>query len=217
MLKVLAYAYASGVFSSRRITRRLEDDVAFRLLAVDNLPSRGNICEFRRWHLEDFKCLFLQVVWLAGEMRLAEFDTLSVNGIKIRANASLRKAMSGTWMKEAEQRLEAEITALLKRAWSADEDKDGHFAADGWDDAIKGHVKDQPKRLETIRAAKARLAARQRRPGRINSGKSSRTAECRPLAHRTVPHAGELVGIRHGFDPFQLIRGFLRNSAAGGG
>ena len=94
MLKVLVYAYATGVFSSRRIARRLEEDVAFRMLAADNFPSHRTICEFRRRHLADFKRLFVQVVQLAGEMGLAKLGTLSVDGTKVRANASKRKAMS---------------------------------------------------------------------------------------------------------------------------
>ncbi|MFB2763397.1 transposase, partial [Marinobacter shengliensis] len=34
MLKVLIYAYTTGVFSSRKIARKLEEDVAFRVLAA---------------------------------------------------------------------------------------------------------------------------------------------------------------------------------------
>ena len=156
MVKVLFYAYAASVFSSRKIVKPLEEDMAFGILVADSFPSCRTICEFRRRHLGDIKHLFVQVVRLTGEMGLAKFDTLSVDGTKIRANASRRKAISGTQMKEAE------IAELLKRARSADEDKDGRFGADGRGDAIKGHVKEPLKRLETIRAAKARLAARQR-------------------------------------------------------
>ena len=39
MVKVLLYAYATGVFSSRGIARRLEEDVAFRVLAAGNFPQ----------------------------------------------------------------------------------------------------------------------------------------------------------------------------------
>ena len=162
MLKVLVYAYATGVFSSRRIARRLEEDVAFRMLAADNFPSHRTICEFRRRHLADFKRLFAQVVRLAGGTGLAKFGTLSVDGAKVRANASKRKAMSYARMKEAERRLEAEISELLDRARSADEDEDGRFGADARGDGAEGLVKDKRKRLETIRAAKARLEARER-------------------------------------------------------
>ncbi len=39
LLKVLVYAYASGVFSSRKIARKLDEDVAFRVLGAGNFPD----------------------------------------------------------------------------------------------------------------------------------------------------------------------------------
>ena len=62
MVKVLIYAYASGVFSSRAIARRLHEEVAFRLRAAGNFPTHRTVCEFRRGHLSDFKNLFVQVL-----------------------------------------------------------------------------------------------------------------------------------------------------------
>ena len=72
MVKVLIYAYATGVFSSRKIARKLEEDVAFRMLAAGNFPQHRTICEFRRRHLKDFKKLFVQVVSLGQMMGLLE-------------------------------------------------------------------------------------------------------------------------------------------------
>ena len=54
MVKVLAYAYCSGAFSSRRIERRVQEDVAFRILAANTLPDFRTICKFRRRHLQVF-------------------------------------------------------------------------------------------------------------------------------------------------------------------
>ena len=60
MVKILIYAYATGVFSSRAVARKLEEDVAFRLLAAGNFPQHRTLCEFRRRHLEEFGrlCVF---------------------------------------------------------------------------------------------------------------------------------------------------------------
>ena len=116
MLKVLIYGYATGVFSSRRLARKLEEDVAFRVLGAGNFPSHRTLCEFRRRHLEDFKALFVEVVCVAREMGVAQFGKLSIDGTKVRANASKRKAMSYGRMLAEEQRLEGEIAALLDRA-----------------------------------------------------------------------------------------------------
>ena len=65
MVKVLLYGYATGVFSSRRIARKLEEDVGFRMLAADNFPQHRTLCELRRRHLTDFQALFVEVVCLA--------------------------------------------------------------------------------------------------------------------------------------------------------
>ena len=94
MVKVLVYGYATGVFSSRAMARKLEEDVAFRVLGAGNFPSHRTLCEFRRPRLEEFKGLFVEVVCLAREVGLASFGKLSIDGTKVRANASKRKAMS---------------------------------------------------------------------------------------------------------------------------
>ena len=72
MAKVLIYGYATGVFSSRGLARKLEEDVAFRVLAAGNFPSHRTICEFRRRHLSDFKALFVEVVGLGARDRRRE-------------------------------------------------------------------------------------------------------------------------------------------------
>ncbi len=113
MVKVLLYAYATGVFSSRGIARKLEEDVAFRVLGAGNFPQHRTLCEFRRRHLSDFKELFVAVVRLARELGLARFGKLSIDGTKVRANASKRKAMSYGRMAKEERRLRGEIEARL--------------------------------------------------------------------------------------------------------
>ena len=87
MVKILIYAYATGVFSSRAIARKLEEDVAFRVLGAGNLPQHRTICKFRRRHLEDFERMFVEVVRLAREMGVVRFGTLSVDGTKVRAKS----------------------------------------------------------------------------------------------------------------------------------
>ena len=113
VVKVLIYAYATGVFSSRAIARKLEEDVAFRVLAAGNFPQHRTICEFRRRHLEDFERLFVEVVRVAREMGVVRFGTLSVDGTKVRANASKRKAMSYGRMLQEEARLKEEIEGAV--------------------------------------------------------------------------------------------------------
>ena len=92
---MLLYAYATGVFSSRRVARKLEEDVAFRVLAAGNFPQHRTLCEFRRRHLADFQTLFVEVVRLAQELGLARLGKLSIDGTKVRANAPCRFRTGG--------------------------------------------------------------------------------------------------------------------------
>ena len=162
MVKVLIYAYATGVFSSRGVARKLEEDVAFRMLAAGNFPQHRTVCEFRRRHLEDFKTLFVEVVRLARELGLASFGKLSIDGTKVRANASKHKAMSYGRMQEEERRLVGEIEALLAAAGDADAAEDARLGADERGDDLPSELRRREDRLAAIRAAKARLEAAQR-------------------------------------------------------
>ena len=157
MVKVLVYAYATGVFSSRKIARKLSEDVAFRVLAADNFPAHRTIRDFRALHLAEFTELFVQVVRLAHEMGLVKLGTIAVDGTKIKANASRHKAMSYARMQSTEIELKAQIAALLKKASSTDEAEKDEPELD-----IPAELERRQTRLAAIEAAKARLQERQR-------------------------------------------------------
>ena len=108
----------------------LEEDIAFRMLAAGNFPQHRTLCEFRHRHLKDFQAVFAEVVCLARGMGLVGFGRVSVDGTKVRANASKRKAMSYGRMVKEERRLQAEIGALLKRAEAVDEAEDARYGED---------------------------------------------------------------------------------------
>ena len=162
MLKVLIDGYATGVFSSRGMARRLEENVAFRVLAAGNFPSHRTICEFRRRHLGDFKRVFVEVVRLAAETGVASFGKLSIDGTKVRANASKRKALSYSRMLQEEKRLEGQIGTLLDRTRATDAEEDARFGEAFRGDELPEELKRREDRLAAIRAAKERLEARQR-------------------------------------------------------
>ena len=121
MVKVMVYAYATGCFSSRKITRKLHEHVAIRVLAADNFPAHRTIREFRALHLCEFTELFIQVARLAREMGLIKLGTIGGGGTKIKATASRHKAMSYGRMHTAEAELKAQISALVQKAANTDE------------------------------------------------------------------------------------------------
>jgi transposase len=157
MVKVLLYAYATGVFSSRKMAKKLHEDVAFRVLAADNFPAHRTLSDFRALHLAELAELFVQVVKLARECGLVKLGTIAVDGTKIKANASRHKAMSYQRMLQAEVALKAEIDALLARAKQTDEAEKNEPELD-----LPAEVQRRQDRLSVIGAAKARLEARQR-------------------------------------------------------
>ena len=157
MVKVLVYGYATGVFSSRKIARKLHEDVAFRVLAASNFPAHRTIRDFRALHLKELSELFVQVVRLAREMGLVKLGTVAVDGTKVKANASRHKAMSYGHMLKAEAELKTQIDALLNKARAADEAEKNEPELD-----IPAEIARRQDRLNAIAAARARLEARQR-------------------------------------------------------
>lgn len=162
MLKVLLYGYATGVFSSRKLARKLEEDVAFRVLGADNFPQHRTICDFRQRHLADFKAVFVQVLGIARQAGLIRLGTVSVDGTKVRANASKHKAMSFKRLQAEEQRLSEEVEGLCAAAATTDHEEDGLYGVDRRGDELPEELQHRQVRLATIRAAKARLEQAQR-------------------------------------------------------
>ncbi len=161
MVTVLLYAYATGTFSSRRIARKLEEDVAYRVLAAGNFPAHRTIADFRQQHLTALEALFVQVVQLAREAGLVKLGALAVDGSKVKANASKHKAMSYGRMRQEEQRLREEIAALTAQAATIDAAEDAVHGPEVRGDELPAELQRREERLARIAAAKTRLEARQ--------------------------------------------------------
>ena len=161
MVTVLLYAYATGTFSSRRIARKLEEDVAYRVLAAGNFPAHRTIADFRQQHLASFEALFVRVVQIAREAGVVQLGALAVDGSKIKANASKHKAMSYGRMRDEERRVREEIAALTTKAEAVDAVEDAEHGPDVRGDELPAELQRREERLATIAAAKARLEARQ--------------------------------------------------------
>ena len=161
MVKLLVYGYATGTFSSRKMARKLYEDVAFRVLSGGNFPAHRTIAEFRERHLQEFEKLFVQVLQIAREAGLLRLGTLAVDGTKVKASASKHKAMSYGRMKEEEERLSQEIAELTAQAQQTDVAEDAQYGAESRGDEMPEELSRREKRLETIQQARERLRLRQ--------------------------------------------------------
>lgn len=161
MLKVLIYGYASGTFSSRRIAKKLVEDVAFRVLAAGNFPEHRTICDFRKDNLNEFIDLFKQVVQIAKSSGLVKLGRIAIDGTKVKANASRHKAMSYDRMKKEEERLEKEIADLIRQAEQTDRKEDQEYGPENRGNELPEELRRREGRLQKIKDAKKRLEERQ--------------------------------------------------------
>ena len=109
------------MFKSRKIARKLHEDVAFGMLGAGKFPAHRTIRDFRTNHPRELSELFVQVVRLAREMGLVKLGTIAVDGTKVKANSSRRKAMSYARMLQSKRELTAQIDAFMARAKAAGE------------------------------------------------------------------------------------------------
>jgi len=123
MLALLVYAYATGLFSSRKIERATYRDIGVRYVAAGQHPDHNTIAIFRRRNGEAIKAAFLHIVHLARQIGMLKVGTVSVDGTKIKANASKLKSVRYDRAKALSAALEAEIAGLLDKAEQADAEK----------------------------------------------------------------------------------------------
>ena len=175
MVKVLLYAYCIGVPSSRKIEKRLCEDISFRVLAANNTPDFRTISDFRKGHLKALAGLFLQVLKLCRKAGLVKLGHVALDGTKIKANASKHKAMSYKRMKEEEVRLEAEVAALMKKAEVVDEEEDCRYGKDKRGDELPKELAFREGRMKRIREAREALEEEAKREAEVTAaaGKKS--------------------------------------------
>ena len=184
MVKVLLYAYCIGVPSSRRIAKRLEEDIAFRVLAANNTPDFRTISDFRKDHLKALAGLFLQVLKVCQKAGLVKMGHVALDGTKIKANASKHKAMSYKRMKEEESRLEAEVAELLRRSEAVDTEEDQRHGKDKRGDELPKELAFRENRLKKIREAREALEAETKREAEMRSEESTQAATPQDKAQR---------------------------------
>ena len=154
MVALLLYAYAVGIYSSRRIAKACVERIDFMSIVALDAPDFRTISEFRRRHLAALAALFVQVLKLCERAGLVKLGHVALDGTKIKASASKHKAMSYQRMGQREAELQAEVDGWLKSAEAADAAEDKAFGADRRGDEMPDWVANKQARLAKIREAK---------------------------------------------------------------
>jgi len=121
LLGLLFYAYATGVFSSRKIERATYESIPFRFIAGGLHPDHDTIANFRKTFLPEVKELFVQILLLAQTAGVLKLGNISLDGSKIHADASKSKAVSYKRLLEIEARLRTEVGELFELGERADQ------------------------------------------------------------------------------------------------
>ncbi len=157
---LLIYAYSQGVFSTRPIEQRCNEDLSFMYIAQMGCPNFRVLNDFRKKHHAFFKDCFKQTVLMAIELNLASLGHISLDGSKFKADSSKHKAMSYKNLKKQEEELTHEIDSLIKQAALCDDEEELLYKEKtGYE--LPEDLRHKESRLEKIQSAKAALEARE--------------------------------------------------------
>jgi transposase len=154
LLALLFYGYATGVYSSRKIEKATYDSVAFRYIAANTHPDHDTIAFFRKRFLKELKNLFVQILKIAHQMGILKMGKVSLDGTKIKANASKHSALSWQYASKLEKQLKDEIDKLMRLA----EEADAADLPDGMD--IPAELSRRQDRIAAIAKAKKEIERR---------------------------------------------------------
>jgi hypothetical protein len=143
MVRVPLYGYCVGVRSSRDSARVCVDVVAFR-----------SIARFRKRHLSSLGNVFLQAMGLCRAAGMVSLGQVALDGTKVRANASRRKALSYARLTERKKALADEVSALLA---DTDATEDARFGEDKRGDELPRELARRESHLVNLAEAGAAL------------------------------------------------------------
>lgn len=153
MLALLFYCYATGIFSSRGIEQAAYELIPVIFITGNTHPDHNSINTFRKRFLSEMGDIFLQILLIAHMMGVLKPGDISIDGTKVKANASKHKAMSWDYACKLEAQLQSEVEKLLELAASAE-------AGTAKNINIPEELERREERLKQIAEAKEELERR---------------------------------------------------------
>jgi transposase len=150
MAALLIYSYCTGERSSRKIEKHCQTDVAYKVVTANQYPDHSTISRFRKENQSHLKKLFLEILRLCAEAGLVKLGKVSLDGTKVKANASL--SANRTLI-----HLEQEIDKMLSEAETIDIAEDAAFGPDKRGDEMPDELRDRHSRISRLKACKERL------------------------------------------------------------
>jgi len=147
MVAILFYGYSIGLRSSRKLAAACRERLDFMYLAQGLKPSHDRISDFRKDNLEELKEVFKEIVVIGATLGLVEMGSIkvSIDGTKIRANASPKLSKDEDGLKKLLDKTQKEINALLEEAEKIDEIEDEKYGKEN-------RCNELPKKLRSKRS-----------------------------------------------------------------
>ncbi len=152
MVALMLYAYCIGVRSSRAIERACGIDVAFRVVAANQMPDHTTIARFRQRHEQALASVFTESLRLCARAGMVKVGLVAVDGTKMGCPAALAANRS-------KSHIDDQVAAMLSEAAAVDAAEDARHGADGRGDEPPAQLRGAKARRERFAAAKAQLDA----------------------------------------------------------
>src|SRR5580704_16927509 len=157
MVSLLIYAYAQGVFSSRRIEQLTYQNLSVRYLCANTHPDHDTIAKFRRENAALFQDCMRTIILLGQELGMVKLGMLAVDGTRLQANANRHRFRTRKQLEEEQAKIDGLIKELLQKAEAADQAHQG----EGGHVELPPELADGQKRQQAIKAALERIKKRE--------------------------------------------------------
>jgi transposase len=153
LVKVLFYAYAKGIRSSRKIEELTDENIVFRYLSANQVPDHGTINLFRKNNLASLESIFAQIVILCDGLGMINPSDISIDGSVFKANASKQS----TYDRESIAKLKKKIRETLEESDKIDEEEDKLYGKNKGYNAMPEKLRDPKFRQAEIKRLKDKL------------------------------------------------------------
>lgn len=153
LIKVLIYGYSIGIRSSRKLAERIRTDVSFMYLSGMQRPDFRTISDFRLNKKQYIQDCFRQVLLICRQLGMFSLGHISIDGSKIKANASKKKTKN----EEELIKYEEQIKQILDQAEEIDRQEDSKYGTDKSGYELPEEINTKDKLIEKIKQAKAKL------------------------------------------------------------
>lgn len=193
MVALYLYAYCNKVRSSREIERLCMESVPFRVISGSKQPDHVTISRFRKNFEAQLASLMTQVINFCYRSGLLNLNMASIDGTKMKANASIFKNRTEKWIEE-------EISEYLREAEEMDLEEDELYGPQGRKDEFLTREERLRKleefkeilaneRKQKLESYKEKLKERERQESTGNKKRGRKPLKAEEVEERTLEKA----------------------------